>query len=124
MAENTKNDIPEQQGIDHSETDLDLPDLPGKWEWGSVNHISGTSKVNVFFGYDQTEVSGQYGEIDNYLKDDDEKWDVHVRPLVEAPSNPHGCRPRGTAETNETFDSLDAAIEAVPEHIATYYEVE
>lgn len=120
---NDKSDIPEESDIGAREdTDLDLPDLPGKWSWGSVNHMGTTHKVNLFFGYDIHDVSGQYGEIDNYTDDGEEKWDVHIRPLVEAPSNPHGCRPRGTAETVETFDSLDAAIDAVPGIIATYYE--
>lgn len=119
---NTKSDIPKQQGLDHEETDLDLPDLPGKWEWGSVNHIGMTHKVNVYFGHEIMEVGGQYGEIDNFNEDGEEKWSLHVRPVVEDPSNQHGCVPRATAETSETFDTLEEAIDAVPAHIATYYE--
>lgn len=122
MSANTKSDIPEEEGLDHEDTGLDLPDLPGEWSWGSVNHIGMTHKVNVFFGLDIYEVGGWYGEIDNYTEDGEEKWDIHVRPIVEAPSNTHGNRPASNAETVEQFDSLADAIEAVPKHIATYYE--
>jgi hypothetical protein len=82
-----------------------------------------THKVNVYFGYDVMDVGGQYGEIDNFSEGDDEKWAVHVRPIVSTPElEPHGTVPRPTAETSETFDTLEEAIEAVPAHIATYYE--
>jgi hypothetical protein len=40
---------------------------------------------------------------------------------VEAPSNPHGCRPRETAEHVEAFDTLGEAIESVPGFIEDHY---
>jgi hypothetical protein len=121
---NTKSDIPKESGQDTENTDLELSKLPGDWTWGSVNHTSMTNKVNLFFGLNITETGGWYGEIDNFLEDGEEKWSLHVRPLVERPETPHGCQPRETAETVDTFDTLDAAIEAVPAHIKTNYETE
>lgn len=121
MSPNTKDDIPYKSGIDTNRTALDLPDLPEPWEWGSVNHLEMTNKVNLFFGYDLTEVGGKYGEIDNYREDGEEEWGLHIRPIVVDPSNPHGCRPRKTAETSKTYDTLDAAIRAAPGIIGAYY---
>jgi len=127
---NTKSDIPQDGGgIPHEGTDLDLPDLPGEWEWGSVNHYEMTNKVNVFFHLGDLQNPGaQYGEIDNYHADGGEKWDIHVRPIVELSGPPEDddpkTRPRGEAETVEHFDTLGEAIESVPDHIATYYPEE
>lgn len=123
MAKNTPSDIPDETGIDTAETDLTLPDLPGGWEWRTANHLASfTGKVDVFFGYKVCSVGGYMGEIDNYSRDGDVYWDVHVRPIVDLGKD--GTRPRDEAETCETFDSLDAAIDAVPEHIATHYPAE
>lgn len=115
-----KTDIPQGQGIDIENTDLDVPDLPDPWSWSSANHTS-NHKVNVYFGYDIMEVDGQYGEIDNYTVDGGEKWGLHIRPIVSAPETPHGTIPRAEAEVGEEFDSLEAAIEAVPRFIREHY---
>lgn len=121
MTENTKSDIPQEEGVDVGDTDLDLPSLPGSWEWRTANHIGMSHKVNVHFGIDVTDPGGLMGEIDNYLADGEEVWDVHIREIVEAPSTKHGSLPKGAPDTSEQFDTLDAAIEAVPEQIATHH---
>lgn len=120
---NTKSDIPtEPTKLDVSETGLDVDDLPDPWHWGSCARTDMTNKVNIYFGYDVTEVGGQMGEIDNYLDNDgNEMWGVHTRPIVEAPSNPHGCRPRAEGAHAEEFESLDEAIDAVPRFIEEHY---
>lgn len=118
MGRNTVSDIPDETGIDTAETELDLPELPGAWEWLTANHTS-LGKVNVFFGYKVHCVGGLMGEIDNYQHDGEVKWDVHVRDVVDLGQD--GTRPASEADTCKAFDSLDAAIQAVPEQIATHY---
>lgn len=117
---NDKMDIPDGERIDPEDTDLDLPDLPGDWAWGTANHYHWNHKANVHFGRDYATPGGWLGEIDNYVEDGEERWDIHVRPIVE--DGTEAGTPRPEAETIEVFDSLDEAIEAVPAHIATHYE--
>lgn len=117
---NDKMDIPDGELIPIEDTDLDVEELPGDWEWSSANHYHWNHKVNVFFGRDVAETGGQYGEIDNYPVDDGEMWTLHVRPIVDVPGEDRN-RPRGEAETIEEHESLAEAIDAVPDHIATYY---
>jgi hypothetical protein len=122
MSKNTKNDIPHETGIDIEDTDLDVPDLPGEWEWRIANHTPRTHKVNVYFGLNVHETGGWMGEIDNYIEDSVEVWDVHVRQIVAVPGEqPPENLPAETAETVEQFDSLDAAIESAAAHIGTHY---
>lgn len=121
---NTKMDIQDGQRIDHEDTDLDLPELPGEWSWGTVNHVHWNHKVNVFFGLRSGETGGYLGEIDNFSDDDEEKWSLHVRLIVDVPGDEDRNRPRASAATAETFDTLDDAIDAVLKHIATNYPTE
>lgn len=119
---NTPNDIPNGEGMDAEDTDLDLPDLPGGWEWGSVNHLADfTGKVNVFFGRNIYDAGGWIGEIDNFSHDGEVVWEIHVRAVEAAPGTQHGSLPAEKPETTEQFGTLDEAIEAVPGHISTYY---
>lgn len=117
---NTPSDIPDGSGIDTADTDLDLPDLPGAWEWRTANHTASfNGKVNVFFGRDTNTPGGWMGEIDNYQHDGAVLWDVHVREIIDLGDG--DCRPASGATTCEAFESLDAAIASVPEHIRTHY---
>lgn len=118
---NDKSDIPDGELLDiENDTDLALPDLPGDWSWTNVTHYHWNHKVNLFFGLDQDEVGGHLGEIDNHMQDGQELWTIHVRPIVDVPGEDRN-RPRTDAETAVEHTSLDDAIEAVPDHIATYY---
>jgi hypothetical protein len=124
MSENTISDIPQgQQGVAVENTELVLPDLPGEWEWRTVNR-AGNDKVNVFFGKDSGEVGGWLGEIDNYVKrQEGEKvqlWDVHVREIIGLQNGDN--RPSATANTCTTFTSLHEAIQAVPREINQHYK--
>jgi hypothetical protein len=122
MTRNTKEDIPEESAINTEDTSLDLPELPGEWEWSTVNHIGMTHKVNLYFGLESGKTGGHLGEIDNYIKNGEEAWTLHIRPIVDIPKSDRN-RPRSEAETTEEHDSLDSAIKAVPSHIATHYEL-
>ena len=115
-----KRDIPQAEQTPVEQTDLELKELPGDWEWDAANRYS-NGKVNVFFGLDIEETGGLLGEIDNYTEGDgEEKWDVHVRPIVELEGT-EGNQPREAEETTEQFDSFADAIDSVPGHISTYY---
>lgn len=122
MTPNTKGDIPEESAINTEETSLDLPKLPGEWEWSTVNHIGMTHKVNLYFGLEKGKTGGYLGEIDNHIHNGKEMWTVHIRPIVDIPNSDRN-RPRGEAETSKEHESLDSAIESVPSHIATHYEL-
>lgn len=115
-----KMDIPDGGGHDCEDTDLDLPNLPGEWRWKTCNHYHWNQKVNIYFGRNENEPGGWLGEIDNYIEDGEEVWDVHVRSIL-ADGTETG-RVKETADTVEQFDSLAEAIEAVPGFIATYYD--
>jgi len=120
---NDRNDIPDGERLTIAdETTLDVPDLPGEWRWTTANHYRWNHKVNVFFGVDQHAPGGWLGEIDNFSKDDTELWALHVRP-VEADGTDTGT-PRAETETITEFQTLAAAIEAVPGHIQTNYDYE
>ena len=117
---NTKSDIPEGERHEAEETDLSLPDLPGDWEWRTANR-NGLGKVNLYFGFDVNEPGGKLGEIDNYNEDGEEVWDITTRSII-----PRGDTtvPQSDPNISEQFDSLDAAIEAVPEIIGTFCKLE
>lgn len=120
---NDKTDIPDDEGLDiETETDLDVPELPGDWQWSKANHYHFNHKVNVFFHLNNTTPGGWQGEIDNYLQDGEEVWDVHVRSILD--DGTETGRVKEEADTVEPFDTLAEAIEAVPDHIATHYESE
>lgn len=120
---NDKSDIPDGGRHDIAEdTSLDVPGLPGSWEWGTANHYHWNHKVNVYFGVGSGEAGGWLGEIDNFPTDDGERWTVHVRPILD--DGTESGHPRETAETSDEHDTLAAAIDAVPGHIATHYSDE
>lgn len=121
MSEITKRDIPIEKPIDTDDLDVDLPALPGQWDWSTANHVDLTNKVNIFFGFDQTTAGGYIGEIDNFIDKNREAWCLAIRPIVEIPGNGTGNRPREEAETTDTFATLDEAISAVPGHIQKHY---
>jgi hypothetical protein len=110
---NTPEDIPDGF-VDVEETSLTLPDLPGDWEYGNA------SKSRLLFGRNSGSVGGYFGEIDTYVSDGENKWDLHIRPIVD--NGTESGTPRGEPSTVETFDTLHEAIETLPEHIGTYYE--
>lgn len=118
---NTKSAIPDGELYDiRAETELDVPDLPGAWEWRDANHYANfNGKANLFFGLRGDEPGGWFGEIDNYVRDGSEWWTVHVRPIVD--DGTENGTPREDPETTAEYESLAAAIEAVPSHIATNY---
>lgn len=119
----SKSDIPAGERHEPSETTLDLPDLPGQWEWITSSHITMTHKIVVHFGLDENEPGGWLGEIDNWVNSDgDELWTVHTRPIVD--DGTETGRPRETAEVSVENDSLTEAIESVPAHIATNFPTE
>lgn len=118
---NDKMDIPDGSLHDiDSKTDLDVPDLPGPWEWLNANHYHWNHKVNVYFGYDINSPGGQYGEIDNWVNSDgDEMWTVHIRPIVD--DGTETGIPRETADVSIEHELLAEAIEAVPSIIEEHY---
>lgn len=119
---NTPSDIPNGEGIDVEDTELSLPSLPNPWEWRSANHYGDfNGKVNIYFGFDLHETGGYLGEIDNFGRDGETIWGVHIREIKSRPNSPHGTLPDEVPETNDEFDSLEEAIENVPEIISTYY---
>lgn len=123
---NTPSDIPNGERIDTADTELDLPDLPGPWEWKSANHYADfNGKVNVYFGHSFHSVGGQIGEIDNYHDGDSMVWEIHIREIESAPTaNESGTLPAESADVTQQHDTLGEAIEAVPEVVSTYYATE
>lgn len=105
--------IPYTQNVAISRTDLDTPELPGDWTWLTASRISMTDKVVVRFclsGYEADLV----GEIDNWLNQDGEqRWTTTIRES-------------GTEEPESTreYATLESALDALPEYIATHHEIE
>jgi len=117
---NTKGDIPDGERLDIAEeTTLDVPELPPGWRWTTANHYIWNHKTNVFFGGGEDTPGGYLGEIDNFPKGDDEGWALHIRPIVDDGTDTG--LPRPEPETTEQYDTLAAAIEAVPGHLETHY---
>jgi hypothetical protein len=119
----SKSDFPEVSGEPLDDVDVDLPELPGDWEWGSFNHLS-NGKMNVFFGKDVDQPGGWYGEIDNYTTrgpggEHMELWTMHVHAIEDDGSDKGYVEEE--ADFNSEHETLAAAISLTPGFIEQMY---
>jgi hypothetical protein len=98
----------------------DFRELPGEWHWKFSSSQFGSNKTVVHFVCNVNEPGGWFGEIDNYVEDGDEQWDVHIRPILD--DGTETGRPQEEADTCIQFDTLADAVDAVPNIVGTYYQ--
>jgi hypothetical protein len=101
-------------GQDINNGNLDRKELPGDWKWRKAFYTR-TGKVNIYFELNADRPNGWIGEIDNYPRDGEEKWDLCVRCIKD--NGTVTGRPEPEPNTKSTFSSLREALDAVPEHI-------
>lgn len=114
---NTKADIPEGERHEVANTNLDVPDIEDPFEWLNASR-NGMGKVNLYFGYDVDDVGGCLGEIDNFTEDGEEVWGLTTREIIQRGDT---TVPKNRTDISNEYDSLDAAIQAVPDLIGTFY---